>query len=213
MSDLDNLAADVRQIYAAAYRTRYQALTGRTSTWGETPIPKWDGGQGAYSNHYHSIWHRIARFCLDNQIDPATLVRAVFMRRPSDLPTPNTMYGAAALAAVEAHRRRGDRDLVQTLRAQESHFLGAVMMARDGYGMLQDDACRFVLQSPSAPLSGLFRYCMASAANDLETAALFEPAALRQYLFERESYDRAWGAVIPPGLRIKARNLRAVLGG
>ena len=50
-------------------------------------------------------------------------------------------------------------------------------------------------------LSALFRYSMAVRSRRPEVAPQFEAAAVLEYLFGRELYDRVWGEFIPAELR------------
>src|SRR5881397_3853069 len=79
-------SAYVRELYCLA-RRRLDAKRGKMSDFGSQEIPRWDGGLDEDSGTEHQpIWPRIVKFCVDNKLEPGTLVRAVFDNHQSPHP-------------------------------------------------------------------------------------------------------------------------------
>lgn len=60
--------------------------------------------------------------------------------------------------------------------------------------------------------SALLRYCMALEYSFTAVADFYRAAALRQYVFQKEQYDKVWGKVLPEAVRQEgAELLRRIL--
>jgi hypothetical protein len=208
---LADTAALVRCAYVTCYRETKLATTGAESDWGVRPIARWDGGDTDTAT-YQPIWPRIAQQCLDNQAEPVAFVQAQFASAPGALPTPQHLLGPVSLQCYRDMAAKLGKRMQVAHRTQLDIFRFEVKW-RVLRGGAETNAARAVLRDQSIGLSGLFRYCAATAAGDAEIADLWRDAALAQYVFQRGAYDATWGEFIPAALRADAEALLTAIKG
>jgi hypothetical protein len=202
----------LRSAYVARRRAIQTQQTGRPSTWGETRIPRWDGGLDPNGVRHPCIWLSIARRCLEDGLDPFVLVALLFEgREVGEMPLPNVMLSPRMLDQYEDRAREMEGELKVALRVQNELMVGeaALLAAREKID--RGVALARVLADTTFDLSGLFRYCHAMQAGDPELSQRFLGPALTQYLFRRAIYDRAWGDLIPRTLKTQAEAILAGL--
>jgi hypothetical protein len=195
---LGALAVHVRRIFVAHYRY----AKGGASSWGSRPMARWDGGEDARGRVHQPVWPRIARLLAAHQIDPNRFIEAQFLARKGgdDVPQPNMLLAASAMAAYHARPPESARLLVLAWHAQMQHLEVEAGARESLYRETPEVAAFYILASPLSELSGLFRYCVACQAGNAALKAMFADAALHQYVFRRHAYDRAWPDQVPPEL-------------
>ena len=202
---MDELARLIRALYFGHYRNERLRRDGVRSNFGDEHVVRYDGGADD-SGTFRPIWPKIAAFCVAHELEPELHVKAQFAADPRRLPRPNMLLGERALKNYERASRVQAREIAQALEIQQRDLLydakWKVIQSRDEIGL--DRAVQLVLRDRTTGYSGLFRYCFALRAGDVETAAMFRDAALRQYIFLRSLYDRHWAEWIPVSLRDEA---------
>jgi hypothetical protein len=205
-SPLYPVASEVRIAYINAYRNHYLVHKGVATRFGEKLIPRWDGGVGADGRKYSPIWYPIAQIVIKHQVTPEDLVHAAFSTwSDSEPPWPNRLMAEEVIR--QAVTISGAEDVGLFLENQRVTWAMEVSRLKRHDGMEQEAAARNAIRNRSLELSPVFRYCMATAAGDEETAGLFAEAAFRQYVYRRNAYDQAWGELIPQALRTRAQDL------
>jgi hypothetical protein len=205
---LHPLAAEIRLAYIRAFRVHYQARHGVPSNYGSRLIPRWDGGEDASGVMRRPIWYRIARVAQQHQASPEDLIEATFRGWESkDPPLPTNLISAETLARVAADPGVTAEITARALSVQQSTWKTETYMIVRREGCDFNAAARKVLKNCRVELSSIFRYCIASEVADEEIAAMFESGAVKQYIYNRRAYDRGWGDVIPPRLRLIADRL------
>jgi hypothetical protein len=206
---VDRTARHLRALYWEHYRVASQAITGREATLGDRYMPQWDGDPtGATNRATVSVWHEVARICLQQGLDPEMLVSALFtpIRRP--LPTPNVLKSPQFLERAERVLASRAAELRDALELQKQLYSSEIRFLQRAYRSSAAEAGREAITQTGIALSSLFRYCVAARAGDGALAAHFRDGALRHYLFNRSAYDEGWGDFIPRELKQAAMKLR-----
>jgi hypothetical protein len=206
--DLYDMANAVRTYYILEYRRHVESKQGGAPcTYGCHPIPQWDGGVDAEGRvHDRPIWFEIVRYALSHAINPILLVRGTFRqwssRRP---PFPNQFANALSLQRARALT---DPPVVfsDNLKLEDHRFKSAVTLHQLYNHMDVEAAARRALHDPTNDLSPLYRYCVGKLGGADDVAARFKQEAFRMYVFDRETYDAAWGERIPQELRAAANH-------
>lgn len=155
-------------------------------------------------------WQRMAKFMLEQRIaNYLAFIQLQFEQLGSGAlcPPPKQCYGPAALRRWRDDERQGPQALAtatcgfefQQRHAQQQLQEATAFAATAGW--TDEERDRYVLLNEDNQLSALFRYSMAVRSRRPEVAQQFEAAAVLEYLFGRELYDRVWGEFIPAELR------------
>ena len=199
----------IREIYVRERRLFEQRISGRPSHFHSGP--QWDGGRGKSGRTYKPVWPRIARFLLEHRFDPEVFVRRQFQLHSGEyVIKPNQLYGEVALDRYYEMARVSRDEIVAALRGQQNALVRAVRQFQD-MAMLEGEEFppstirASVLLEESAPLSALYRYCMARSEGLKEIARVYRAAAVMQYMRDAALYDEIWGAKIPEGFKTYAR--------
>jgi len=210
------LTRRIREIYVTHCRRYIEERTGVPSRYGERAMPKWDGGVAADGKKYTSVWMRLARFVVEHQVDPATLIRATFTAWIEETdsqnpPTPLMVMRESSLQRARTLRGDLEADAQRQLAIQRESFRIGVIVTADRYSITADQATGRILRDTSRELSALFRYCMAVAKGYPDIAELYREDAFRHYAFNADAYDSVWGDVVPDDFRTDVAALRRLL--
>lgn len=186
--------------------------TGRISGWGKRHITRWDGGVSAAGRFYKPVWPKIAAFCLDNELEPAQLVRAMFYRKMIFAPNPSAAIGAKALEQYKSYTTpltvlEIKTSIIHALESQKSRATSSVLSLETYYKLDQQTAWRRTITSRDEPLSPLFRYVVAKNQSWEDLAPMYEAAAYRQFNRHPELYLEVWGDWIPNEMRAKEHSI------
>ena len=203
---LYELANSVRTYYILEYRRHVDSRQGGAPcTYGCKPLPQWDGGRAADGKVYDKpVWFEIVRYARAHKISPILLIRGTFREWSSPRPPfPNQF--ANALSLQRARNLASTPTVVrENLRMEDHRFQAAATVHMVYDGMDVEAAARRALHDPTAELSSLYRYCLGKLGGAEDVAERFEREAFETYVFDRETYDKAWGDLIPPELRAAA---------
>lgn len=209
-------AAYVRELYCLA-RRRHDAKRGKMSDFGAKEMPRWDGGLDEDSGReYRPVWPQVVKFCVENKLEPGTLVRAVFDNHQSPHPpTPTSLTNQNALGLYKKHAIAERLLLRQELdynRNQAHKYFVSFTVRKNAE---PPQAWREVVLSDPPMLSPLYRYCLAVKGGFDDVAALYKDEAMHDYLWAKDAYDAEWSEWIPAPLREEAEDklagLRSVL--
>lgn len=198
---VEAVAGQLRRLFFQAYRTHHIRLKGTVTDFGSRHVAVWDGGH-AGERTYAPLWPKLALACIDHQLDPATFIEAQF-RGLDKLPNRSRFEGDAAVRRCLAAVPQLEHELAYAITASRQNLAVQAICRRDMRGLSDRDAVASVLLDPTLDLSGLFRYVIAAQYGYPDVAARFRQAALLQYVFHREAYDRIWRN-IPEELRLEA---------
>jgi hypothetical protein len=213
MSDIYNdekikrLGQEIRRMWVEEMRFFHLRTEGVDHRWGSKHMARWDGGTDKNSRTHKPVWPQIAKFCTDNQINPALMVRAMFYSAPKGLPPqPNQCKGAFALARYEKYTGFESQlelktSLMYKFEAQKALALGNVHRLKDYNGHDDDTAWRLTITSKHDPFTPLFRYCVAMNQGWDDLAVLYADDARYQYTRDAEVYNEVWGEWIPEELK------------
>jgi hypothetical protein len=200
------MARMIRQLFVFRVRGEMAARTGKADTWGDSHVFSRDGGRDRRGKVHASIWEQIARSCLEHRLDPTALVETHFETNfvLMGLPRPGALLGAAALRRYRDYDQDCGWRMGLAWNAQMQHLEVEAGARESLYRESPEVAAFYILASPLAELSGLFRYCVAWQADNAALRAMFRWSALEHYISKRYAYDRGWGDWIPSELRAEA---------
>src|SRR5258708_32197000 len=104
----NNLMNYVRQLWVEERRDFDLRVNGVWSGWGQEKMARWDGGTAADGKTHKNTWVKIAQFCLDNNLNPQTLIRALFYNTKL-APQPNIAYNSTALELYRRYESPGNK--------------------------------------------------------------------------------------------------------
>lgn len=206
------LGSRIRMLWCIERRYFDLRHEGVPENWGAHHMPSWDGGLGANGKHHENIWPRIASFCLENKLQPTTLVKAMFhnaqKRRP---PTPNAACGPKALQRYKEYDAPAvgislEADHKHRLEAQKQCVAASVFRLQKYSEKDEKSAWRQAITNPTDPLTPLFRYCVARNQGWEDIAEMYQGQAEYQYDFSPEVYNAVWGDWLPDDLRKRKGN-------
>lgn len=211
--DFDEIGITIRYLWVKERRD-FEARNNRSSDWGNRYMPEWDGGQTRDGRRKQSIWPKIAKFCIDNSLDPQTLIKAIFHRCKLTPPMPNMACGQHALAAYAIYASPGSEDDLRqqahiALESQQAAFDTGMHWLSTVYPADKPTLQRIALSDSKCALTLLFRYCIAVANGFDDIAKKYYPGALEQYVSDRNVYDYVWSDLLPQELQLQADKLKA----
>jgi len=206
VDSVEELAQVVRDVYIECAREHLSK-----PEYGRQGLPLYDVGKSAWSRNRADIeWPKLARFFLQESLDPRRVIPAVFQTwKRGEPPAPNYFRSNAAkllyLQEQEAEPHRlATRFHSQYRNFEDELYTLAIVWEPQGKSVVEMTAA--VLDGHNS-LDPIFRYCLAKRAGLDELAAKHYEAALTEYFFRRRGYDEAWGATIPQELREAAARL------
>jgi hypothetical protein len=204
--NLYQMANAVRTYYILEHRLHVDSRTGGPPcTYGCQPLPRWDGGVDAAGRIYdRPVWFDIVRYALAHNVSPILLVRGTFRAWNSAKPPyPNQFTNPLALERARA--MTGSSDIfAENLQMENHRFKAAVTLHTRYDNMDVEAASRRVLHDPYVGVSPLYRYCVGMLGGALDVVERFRDEAFQMYVFDKETYDAAWGDLIPQELRAAA---------
>ena len=189
----------------------------------ETPLSQIRHTGGSHSNRQtglkarRDVWLRLARTLINARIPPEAFIRGQFAAPESAerVPRPDELLNPMSIdryyQAIETMRVTVGTAL--SCAAQKNARL-VHKMCQAPYSKTPEQAWAAVLEDLDAPLSALFRYCMACKILVREKLQdpqrlqdlvdVFKTVAVRQYIFAPEAYDHAWAKFLPPNFAAEA---------
>lgn len=206
---LEALAQHVRDLWVIEHHNFERRTKGKVSDWGNKYMAMWDGGETYDGKIHKSVWPKIAKFVIENDLQPDVLIHAVFWRKVDKPPTPNMAHGPSALEkyanyAAPATRMEIKTDLIHAFESQKQRALADVFSKTTYYKLNEQTAWRATIAGSSIPLTPLFRYCVARNQNWDDVATDFKPQACKQYKRYAELYNEVWGEWIPDDFKVEA---------
>jgi len=198
----DPLAAELRFQYVNAYRARVLARTGTRTTYGDRPLPRWDG----------TFWLQLADHCRKHQLSAKILVDAVFAEWRENAPPPPTILKSEyGLQCYNTRASRREADIRAASQIQQRQLAAEVALLQVAHPEMTELAVvRRALTSPRLDLSAVFRYVAATFAGLDDMALQHLDAATEQYAAARAAYDAVWKELIPVELKLAADAAREV---
>lgn len=211
----EEACAYVRELYCDAVR-RFQWNRGSSSSYGDTPMPKWDGGEDNFGVNHQPIWPKLVDFYLAQNLDPAAVIESIFHLAISQgftrAPKPPDMLGPKAMAAFNMVKQRLIDQQTATLAADQESLMTWTWHFRTYCSFPEDKARRTALMSGRSELSPLFRYIMALKYGYEDVCNEYRRPALYTYIWNKVLLE-GWRKIIPPELDKEAEEFRASLKG
>jgi hypothetical protein len=210
---LEEQSAHVRNLYCEA-RRRFLAARGIPSSFGNQPVPRWDGGTDAAGVKHKPIWPKILCFCAANSFNPSILIKAVFANgKGPEPPPPTRLYGGYAFGLYAQQAQIEKTHLRQSLiyYSDQANKYYHSFAARDDTE--PGETWRTVLRRNPPMLSALYRYCVATRLGFDDIAAEHASTAFTEYFWSKDAYDEVWSDWIPESLRAEGTALAERLRG
>lgn len=206
----------VRQTYVSERRKFESRLTGVPSSYGLSPMPKWDGTddvrpgstrrgvQDRYGKSYKPIWPKIAEFALKAGVDPLELIRTRFAAtRGPRAPEPTDCMSKAALDLCVSSATPVDelnQQLYEYFKNLEIEAENrSVYISRHGW--TPEKVVSSIVRDLTLPFSPLFRHHLAVVNGLDDMVQVTRSPALIEYLRQKKSYDKSlWKEIIPKDL-------------
>jgi len=203
----------IRQTYVTERRKFESRLSGRPSSYGLSPIPKWDGTddvrpgstrrpvQDKYGKSYKPIWPKIAQFAVKSGVDPIELIKTRFTNtRGPRAPEPTDCMSSAALDLCRKEDVPVDalnQQLYQYFKNLEVEAENrSVYISR--YGWTPEKVIDSIVRDLTLPFSALFRHHLALVNGIDDVAQVTRSPAVIEYLRQKRSYDNSlWKEIIP----------------
>lgn len=190
-----NLAEEVRQHWANEWES-FSLRFGK-----EVKFPKtarWDGGIDASGRKHSNIWLKIAKFIVDNNLDPELLVRAQYYEySASEPPFPTVLMSQRGIEKLNKYKDIYIDNVIKAIKIQEDAFKLALWnidaIYKQHAGRKQNT--HFVLTDIKVPLTALFRYMKAQQIGSHVLMDNWKNEALKQYLKAPAAYDTYWSAI------------------
>jgi hypothetical protein len=206
ISDMNQL---LREIWIEEKRNYSLRETGHPSTY--RPGPVLDGGISAAGKYYQPFWPKLSKFILDNNLDPLTFIRAQFYQsKGSPPPSPNVLLSDIAIRKYNQYKaaKCSLDDLRVAKDAQIRATNDAVKLNKKLYGSNSSNVYRDIIMDANISISALFRYSLAIETDQKDLQQKWLNAALKQYIYEQQSYDTVWGELIPKELKALAEKIK-----
>jgi hypothetical protein len=214
-SQSEEACAYVRELYCEAVRG-FNWARGTPRGCGEFKMPKWDGGEDAYGVKHQPIWPKLVEFYLEQSLDPAAVIEAIFHIAVSQgftrSPKPSDLFGPKAMAAFNMVKQRLIDQQTATLAADQERLRTWTWHFRTYYNFDEDKARHTALMSGRSELSPLFRYIMSLKHNYEDVCQEYKRPALYTYIWNKVLLE-GWRKVIPPELDKEAQEFRDALRG
>ena len=203
---LEGMTTLVRTLYIDTRR-----VLGNERDYGRGSIPQWDGGVDDFGKQCRPVWPRLARRIVELGVDPQSYIAAQFWAASGRrTPMPNQMYNDAAVKNYEQFVTNREGELTRQYEIELRSIRVAMVSVRSRLKWSYDRAMSYALDNTSrVHASALTRYVVAHDAGLGDIATYYHDAALRQYTFQQEAYDAAWGDRIHTEFRREGTELRA----
>jgi hypothetical protein len=151
-----------------------------------------------------TFWRKLGDYCATNGFDLNRLIRAFFMQVGSStanflLVNHEGIFSKSVAQTYQSLRPSADacKDQLATQKKQLALHIDKQLLIN---GTDREQSAKLALATITAPYCALFRYCMLTRLGDDPEPWIF--SAIRQYMPDRESYDTAWGELIPETLKV-----------
>lgn len=206
------LARLLRRLYCIMYRQTKPSA----ATYGDTPLPRYDGGTDSSGRRYKAVWPDMAAFVTTHNLDPFVLVRRGFAtyRVKWQPPTPQQLMSSAVLIEY----RRYKAGIVDDLRSLwdrsclDFEASRRILLATCPTMSLEGAVINAMVANPDIHGdAAVFRFCLADILQCSAAVELYHDKALYAYAWQKHDYDVAWGMHIPASLRDEAAAYRRSL--
>lgn len=173
----------------------------------------WDGQARGSTKSSPSIWHKVAAFARDHEVDPARLVKAVFDRLPDfDPPLPQELLRPQALHDLADYERDRYEDMVVQYRWYAIAFKHGLALLRK-YNEGRDDRQiqREAIVTAAHDCTAIFAWCMATGFDHADIAEIFRARAQFDYLRDAEDLEKLLGTALTDEFRAGARRQQQAL--
>lgn len=212
-TDKQELHERIRQAYVTERRLFEYRVSGVISTYGNKPIPKWDGTDSGvrdrYGRDYKPVWPKIAQFAFKAGVDPIELIKARFRGargpRPPE-PTDCMCKTALELCLVsDTPVDEVNRSLYQMVEAYQTEVENrSVYIERYGWTAFQ--VVESVIRDLTLNLNPIYRYYLAKVNGLDRLANQHMNDAIVEYLRHSKAYDNSdWAKLLQPEIVNQAR--------
>lgn len=203
---LDKLGEKIRELWCEERKFFDLRNTGISSNWGSLTIRRWDGGKTVSGRFYKPVWPIIAKFCLDHDLEPEQLIKAMFYKTVLTAPLPNMAHGNYALDKYRQYTLPTTNLEIKTkaiteFETQKSRAYSTVNSLVKYNGVDEQTAWKMVIADSKLPLTPLFRYCISKNQDWPILYEKYKDPAIRQYKRNSEIYNEVWKEWIPMDLR------------
>lgn len=225
-----NMASQLKAVYTLERRLWEEAI-GKTSSSSYRPHPKYDGKDVRCSiedrkTKLVNVWLRVVQSLLPYDIHPVIYVRVIFRSLTGSsqaAPFPDQLDSQKWIKFFHENSALIKGTISSDFDRQCDYSKNALLRYQQSLGYDLKSAVYYLISDDQAPLSGLYRYCLAvsmlrepnkSLVDDVSlfqgvAKRLAETAALQYTCFPGE-YDAEWKNFIPPDF---SRNARRIYSG
>jgi hypothetical protein len=201
---MQNLAIRIRRLWVEGVRDYELRTRGIASGWGNYEMPTWDGGINSKGQANECVWEKIAQFCIDQDMVPEVLVKAMF-HDALYMPRPNQSHGDFARGRYAYYNSPLVQGQIKTniknaFESQQSYAAANTQRLKRSGGLTEEEALRSAVLAKVTPLSPLFKYCVLKNLGR-PVAEDYAEVAYYQYRQFPKQYDEVWGDWIPQELR------------
>lgn len=198
-------AKRIRELWVIEHRHFEQRTIGKVTDWGSQHMTKWDGGETHDGKCHSPVWPKILQFTKEHNLQPETLVRAMFYRKALT-PTPSQACGQYALDQYQIYTSPGTKlemknELIHGFESQKQRALSEVFTKTTYYKLDEKTAWQVVVGSNVIPLTPLFKYCVARNQGWNDIADEYCERASAQYQRQADLYNEVWADWIPADFR------------
>jgi hypothetical protein len=167
-----------------------------------TPGPAWDGGV-VKGKKRQPIWPKIARFMLENGLDPLQSMYRYFeyASKTGRVPWPNQMMTDECLQVCQAPREETVQDFDNLWESERERAVVRIRTLQQDFNLSARDATRRLLLDKYCDLSPLFCYSLAHAIGDEAIKQRYYVAARCQFVAYHDKFlESVWRRYIPEEL-------------
>ena len=205
MSEEELIVGDMADVCREVYISERQLFQSRMH--GDDrpyiPGPKWDGTDFPDCYSEKAVWPKIARFMLENSLDPYICIWARFQLQVSNNISRPVMPNQIALGKYltmyeEAVEDRGDA-IKHQFEFEKSYLVTEMkLLGRSDPKMKNKEVFETVLLDETIPVSPLLRYCIAMQEGFNKIGDWFFDLACKQYQRFPKLYNKHWAAAELP---------------
>lgn len=161
---------------------------------------RWTGGADKFGRKRKDVWPRVAEFMLRHRLDPETCTSVLFasIHNTDGQAYPYDLYNKSHLEMFKESCRASANNLAARLNTEKAACRNSITKAELA-GLDKRSACAMVLSDNYAPLSPLFRLCLAYSEGLHEIWPEYLAGAVTQFLASAKAYKVAWGHWLPEG--------------
>lgn len=206
------MAARIRTVYIEERRKTERMRTGYESHY--NPGPHWDGGEvrlkSGQIKKRQPTWPKVAEFMLHKGIDPETYIRQTFRLATAGgkVPMPNHLTSDWLFQLFKEWWPHYSQEIKTAFEHQKEYARGMLASYADATEFTPTQRWGWLLLDERAPMTALFRYCLAVSENLSTIARRYHEGAVQDYLRSPKEFDKHWGNWIPERLKQEALRIR-----